>query len=95
MQEAFTKLHPPANDDDIMFRYPSMTTLPVGLRLETEHVMREFANFPKLSAGGMSCWTLDLMSQVAGDDITVAAAFTNVYNLILSGHGGDASLWTL
>jgi hypothetical protein len=94
-REAFDRLHPPSSEEDLMFRPPGLTLLPPGLQLEPDLVMREFSKFPKLSAGGMSCWTLDLMSQIAGDDITVATAFTNVYNMILSGRGGDAGLWTL
>ena len=43
-REAFDRLHPPGSDEDLMFRPPSMTQLPAGLKLEPDVVMRNFPN---------------------------------------------------
>ena len=44
----------------------------------------------------MSGWTFDLIAQLADDsaaDRAFTAALIEVYNLILAGKGGDASIW--
>ena len=88
------ELHPESSIDDEL---PAADiSLPTGAILTTHEVQEGIDKAPRGSAAAMSGWTFDLIGQLADDSAAGRAftdALTRVFNLILAGKGGDASIW--
>ena len=87
-------LHPDRNEDDLLPE--SVRGLPEGAIISRADVQRGIDHAPRGSAAAMSGWTFDLIAQLADDSaggVEFVAALVEVYNLILAGKGGSATLW--
>ena len=85
-------LHPPAGMGDLLPKAPDDQKT---YELELKQLELCIQGLPSLSAAAMSPWTFELIKQVAlGEDSSILSAILKMFNLMLSGRGGEAERWT-
>ncbi len=91
-REAIGRMFPAASDADLL---PQVTDPSTALQLDLETVKEAIRTLPRLRAASFTGWTCDLVQQLAMDGPDFLPALLDLFNALLRGAAGPASLWSL